>query len=142
MAMEIAASLGADYGDEAEITMAAARLREFEPVEKEVWTGSSDVGDVSWIVPTNWIRTATWVPGTTAHSSQATKASNTTIGLKGMHIAAKVMALTAAELIQSPGLVEEAKKELRARRGQAYEYKALIGERLPPIDYMKQGVSN
>lgn len=141
MAMEIAASLGRHYGDESEISTDAARIREFEAIEKEIWTGSSDVGDVSWIVPTNWIRTATWVPGTTAHSRQAATASNTSIGLKGMHIAAKVMALTAAELMQSPGLIEEAKKELWARRGPAYEYQTLIGKRPPPLDYMKQGVS-
>ena len=51
--------------------------------------GSTDVGDVSWVVPTAGIRTATWVPGTAAHSWQAVAAGGTSIGLKGTELAAK-----------------------------------------------------
>ena len=114
--------------------------REIQPVElqpTDIWTGSSDVGDISWTVPTNWIRTATYVPGTPGHSWQATAASNMSIGLKGMHVAAKAMALTTIDLMLSPELVAEVKAEFAERRGAAYRYVPLVGDRNPPLDYMK-----
>ena len=67
----------------------------------EVITGvaSTDVGDVSWSVPTAGFGTATWVPGTPAHSWQAVAAGGMSIGHKGMLLAAKTLADTAAELV-------------------------------------------
>ena len=57
--------------------------------------GSTDVGDVSFTVPTAGMGAATWVPGTPAHSWQAVAAGGTSIGNKGMLVAAKTLALTA-----------------------------------------------
>eukprot|EP01034_Spumella_vulgaris_P038629 gene38629-47706_t len=54
-------------------------------------SASSDVGDVSWAVPTTGLSTATWVPGTPAHSWQAVACGGTTIALKGMVVAAKTI---------------------------------------------------
>ena len=51
--------------------------------------GSTDVGDVSFAVPTVGMSAATWVPGTPAHSWQAVAAGGTTIAKKGMMVAAK-----------------------------------------------------
>src|SRR5690606_39776748 len=56
------------------------------------------VGDVSWVVPTVGLRVATWVPGTSAHSWQAVAAGGTSIGTRGMIVAAKTMTLTALDL--------------------------------------------
>ena len=64
--------------------------------------GSTDVGDVSFTVPTVGLETATWVPGTPAHSWQAVAAGGTSIGIKGMLIAAKTLALTGMELLDNP----------------------------------------
>ena len=64
--------------------------------------GSTDVGDVSYTVPTVGFRAATWVPETPAHSWQAVAAGGTTIGDKGMIIASKTLAITAIELIENP----------------------------------------
>ncbi len=117
-----------------------SRAVQIQPLEinpSDIWTGSSDVGDVSWLVPTNWVRTATYVPGTSAHSWQSVAASNTSIGLKGMHVAAKTMALTAVELMKTPELLDEIRTEFDERRGPGYKYVSLIGERSPPLDYMK-----
>ena len=47
--------------------------------------GSTDVGDVSWLVPTAGVSAATWVPGTSAHTWQAVAAGGTDIGFNGMH---------------------------------------------------------
>ena len=97
--------------------------------------GSTDVGDVSWVVPTAGLRTATWVPGTAAHSWQAVASGGTSIGLKGTELAAKTIAATAIELFSNPIIINEAKKELDERVGKDFEYKALLGDRKPPLDY-------
>lgn len=99
--------------------------------------GSTDVGDVSWTVPTVGMRTATWVPGTAAHSWQAVAAGGTSIGRKGMMVAAKTIALTAVDLFQNPKTLSEAKVELNQKRGDGFEYKALLGNRPPALDYRK-----
>ena len=97
--------------------------------------GSTDVGDVSWVVPTAGIRTATWVPGTAAHSWQAVASGGTSIGLKGTELAAKTIAATAVEISNDPSIVLAAKNELNQRVGDDFIYKALLGERNPPLDY-------
>jgi len=100
--------------------------------------GSTDVGDVSWAVPTVGMSAATWVPGTAAHSWQAVAAGATGIGTKGMMVAAKTIALTAMELFQNPALLQKAKQEwLEARGGADFKYEALLGNRKPALDYRK-----
>ncbi len=99
--------------------------------------GSTDVGDVSWAVPTAGMRAATWVPGTSAHSWQAVAAGGTSIGTKGMMVAAKTLTLTALDIFQNPKLIETAKQELLRRRGKDFKYEALLGDRKPPLDYRK-----
>jgi aminobenzoyl-glutamate utilization protein B len=99
--------------------------------------GSTDVADVSWVVPTTGLRTATWVPGTPAHSWQAIAAGGTTIGVKGMVVAAKTLALTAADLFSDPKTLEAATAEYRKRVGPEFVYRPLVGDRPPPLDYRK-----
>lgn len=111
----------------------ASQIQPLERAPTEIWAGSSDVGDVSWLVPTNWVRTATYVPGTTPHSWQAVAASNMSIGLKGMHVAAKTMALTTVELLRSPELLVDIKAEFDQRRTPDYVYEPLIGDQAPPL---------
>jgi len=97
--------------------------------------GSTDVGDVSWVVPTIGLGTATWVPGTTAHSWQAVAAGGTSIGKKGMMVAAKTIAGTAMDLFKNPALIEAAKAEWSKRKGAEFKYKALLGDRKPALNY-------
>lgn len=99
--------------------------------------GSTDVGDVSWAVPTAGMSSATWVPGTGAHSWQAVAAGGTTIGKKGMMVAAKTIALTALDIYKNPSVTIKAKKELNDSRGADFVYKSLLGDRKPPLDYRK-----
>ncbi len=99
--------------------------------------GSTDVGDISWVVPTTGLSTATWVPGTSAHSWQAVAAGGTNIGTKGMMVAAKTLARTMIELFQSPDVIAAAWEELAERRGTDFEYTALLGDRPPPLDYRR-----
>jgi aminobenzoyl-glutamate utilization protein B len=100
--------------------------------------GSTDVSDVSWVVPTVGLETATWVPGTAAHSWQAIAAGGTSIGMKGMLVAAKTLALTAVDLLTDPKTLAAAKEEHRRAVGPNFVYRALVGDRPPPLDYRKQ----
>ncbi len=108
---------------------------EIQPYERSLGYGSTDVGDVSYATPTVGVRTATWVPGTSAHSWQSTAASGTTIGFKGAQLAAKALALAAVELYTNPDLRAAARAEFDAARGPDYVYRSLLGDRDPPLDY-------
>lgn len=137
-ALEMSSSLSSVPLSEQELESSARAVRPFEPGFTDIWPASSDVGDVSWLVPTNWVRTAAWVPGTTAHTWQAVAASNSSIGIKGMNLAATVLALTAVELFNSEQLLGNVQTELERRRGAKFIYKSLVGDRPPPLDYMKE----
>lgn len=97
--------------------------------------GSTDVGDVSWTVPTVGLRTATWVPGTPAHSWQAVAAGGMSIGRKGMMVAAKTIALTALDLFLNEKTIADAKAEFDNRRGANFKYQSLVGDRKPALNY-------
>jgi aminobenzoyl-glutamate utilization protein B len=97
--------------------------------------GSTDVGDVSYAVPTAGFRAATWVPGTPAHSWQAVAAGGTSIGVKGMMVAAKTLALTGMQLFDDPSIIEAAKKEFLETRGEDFKYTPLLGDREPALNY-------
>jgi len=109
--------------------------QEIMPYEVRQGMGSTDVGDISWVVPTVGMRAATWVPGTAAHSWQAIAAGGTSIGIKGMTVAAKTLALTARDLFLQPALIDAAVQEFNMRRGENFQYRALLGDRDPPLDY-------
>ena len=99
--------------------------------------GSTDVGDVSFAVPTIGLNTATWVPGTPAHSWQAVAAGGMSIGHKGMMVAAKTLALTAIHLYSNTDLIQTAREEFVERRGADFQYTPLLGDRAPALDYRK-----
>jgi aminobenzoyl-glutamate utilization protein B len=102
--------------------------------------GSTDVADVSWTVPTVGLRTATWVPGTPAHSWQATAAGGMSIGYKGMNVASQTLALMGHELFTRPELLAAARAEFEKRRGPDFQYKPMLGDRAPALDY-RRGVA-
>lgn len=98
-------------------------------------TGSTDVGDVSYNVPTVGIRVATWAPGTPAHSWQAVACGGTEMGTKGMMVAAKTMTLTAIDLLLDPEEIKKAKTEFDQARGDNFIYEPLLGNREPALNY-------
>jgi len=106
-----------------------------QPYTVDLGYGSTDVGDVSIAVPTVGLSTATWVPGTSAHSWQSTAASGMTIGYKGAQVAAKTLTLAAIELFENADLRAAARAEFDQRRGDDFYYEALLGDRPPPLDY-------
>jgi len=125
----IAKTLGQENADQE----TAAAIAPYKTTAKA--GGSTDVGDVSFTVPTVGFGTATWVPGTAAHSWQAVAAGGTNIGNKGMMVAAKTLSLSAIELFSNPKLIEAAKKEHRERLGTDFKYIPLIGDRAPALNY-------
>lgn len=106
-----------------------------QPFQFEQTYASADTGDITWLVPSANLSTATWVPGTAAHSWQAIAAGGTPIGAKGMLVAAKTLTLTAIDLYRRPATIAAARAEFDERRGDAFVYEPLLGDREPPLDY-------
>ncbi|MBX7513805.1 amidohydrolase [Qipengyuania sp. GH38] len=127
-----AEEIAKSFGENAEPLEEAGKV---QPYAKTLGYGSTDVGDVSWATPTVGVRTATWVPGTSAHSWQAVAASGHSIGHKGAQLAAKALTLMAAELYTNEEMRKAARAEFDAARGEDYEYVSLLGDRDPPLDY-------
>lgn len=100
-------------------------------------SASSDVGDISWVVPTSSLGTATWVAGTAPHSWQAAAASGTSIGVDGALVAAKTLALSGAQLLLDPASLAAAKAELHRSQGGDFHYAPLLGDRKPALDYTR-----
>lgn len=95
--------------------------------------GSTDVGDVSWLVPTEQFVATTQAHGCPGHSWQITACTGTSIGEKGGMVAAKTLACTALELLADADLRERAKQEFKQRRGDV-PYRLLIpADQKPPI---------
>ena len=77
--------------------------------------GSTDVGDISWHIPTSGLSTACFAAGSPGHSWQNVAAAGSPIGHKGMMVAAKVLALSAIDLLQSPQELKAAKADFDER---------------------------
>ncbi|WMJ76161.1 MULTISPECIES: amidohydrolase [unclassified Sedimentibacter] len=82
-----------------------------EVAQETYLTGSSDSGDVSWILPMNCFLTACWPLGINPHTWQATSMAGSEVAQKGMLYASKVFVSIAYDLLNDSSLVESAKKE-------------------------------
>ena len=131
--VEFGKKLQSSFGFTAPAIEIAATVKPLKTAESS-GGGSTDVGDVSYAVPTVGMRAATWIPGTPAHSWQAVACGGTEIGSKGMMVAAKSMALMAIDLYTTPALIEKAKQEFIKNKGN-YQYKALLGDIKPALNY-------
>jgi aminobenzoyl-glutamate utilization protein B len=85
------------------------------PAEPFQDQGSTDVGDISWHVPTSGLSTVCFAAGSPGHSWQNVAAIGSPIGHKGMLVAAKVLALSAVDLLQDPQALQEAKADFQER---------------------------
>lgn len=100
--------------------------------------GSTDVGDVSWIVPTVQVSAATVPIGCPGHSWQNAASSGSPIGKKGMMVAAKAMALCGLDLVEHPEEIEKAKAEfLEKTKGSPYKCPFPKGRKLPLDEFFK-----
>ncbi len=103
--------------------------------------GSTDVGDVSWVVPTVQAHAATYAIGTPGHSWQLTAQGKSPAAHKGLAFVAKVMAATAVQAVADAGLVARAKADL-AERTRAVPYRSPLPDGLaPPIAAMSMAAA-
>jgi len=110
-------------------------LRKFDPNQP---AASTDVGDVSWNVPTIGFSAATFVPGSAAHTWQAAATAGMSIGQQGMVIAAKAIALTAIDLFTDPALVQAAKDDFQKQTAGKSYYTAIPPQQKPIINYRNE----
>jgi len=96
--------------------------------------GSTDVGDVSWVVPTVTATVSCYSYGAGSHTWQWVAQGKSSIAIKGMLHAGKLIALTAERLLQNPELITQAKAELR-RRLEGETYRSLIPPDVKPHYY-------
>lgn len=93
--------------------------------------GSTDVGDVSWTIPTLGIYTATYAVGTTMHGWTAVAQGRSSIAKKGMHTAARVMCAIAWDILHDAALRQQIRDDFKkALRGRTY--KTLIPDEMKP----------
>jgi len=83
--------------------------------------GSTDVGDVSWLTPTAQFTAVTWASGSPGHSWQNVSLGRSSIGYKGLLFAAKVLAASCADLMESPALLQKARAEFEAAAAEGYD---------------------
>jgi aminobenzoyl-glutamate utilization protein B len=102
--------------------------------------GSTDVGDVSWVVPTVQARGATCAIGTPFHAWQLTAQGKTPAAHKGLVHVAKVMAGTAIDAINDPALIARAKADLADRTRETPYVCPLPADVQPPIAAMSKGI--
>jgi aminobenzoyl-glutamate utilization protein B len=104
---------------------------------ESVGMASSDAGDVSWVVPTGSMTTATFVPGVGAHTWQAAACAGTTIGRKGMVVAARTLALAGVELFENPAEVQAAKDAYQKRLAGRTWSTRIAPDSKPNLEYWK-----
>jgi aminobenzoyl-glutamate utilization protein B len=116
-------------------TRAVDEASTVRPPEEPLTIGSTDAADVSWVVPSGWLLAATYVPGTSGHTWQATACTGGSIGRKGMMVAAKTLALTSMDLLTDPALVSAARASFeKVKAGRPYRSR-IPPDAKPPLGY-------
>ncbi|MEL7532580.1 MAG: amidohydrolase [Bacteroidota bacterium] len=110
-------------------------ITELKPTREHPQGGSTDVGDVSWIVPQISLRVTTAPEDTPWHSWAVVACGGMSIGHKGMNYAANALSMTMVDLFTDPALREEMKAEFRERKGDKV-YQAVLPEGPPPVPSM------
>ena len=95
--------------------------------------GSTDVGDVSWVVPTIRLGATVAPKATPWHSWAVVACSGMSIGHKGMLYATKALSMTMIDLFENAKLREEVKLEYKERKGD-YVYKGIVPDGPPPVN--------
>lgn len=110
-----------------------SEITPLEETQEHPMGGSTDVGDVSFVVPTVRLRATTAPKDTPWHSWAVVACSGMSIGHKGMAYAARAMSMTMVDFFEDAQLRGDMKKEFLERKGD-YVYKAIIPDGPPPIE--------
>jgi aminobenzoyl-glutamate utilization protein B len=110
-------------------------LSPLEPGEERdldnyIGSGSTDVAEVSLVTPEVSLSVTTFVKGTPGHNWANVACSGTPIGIKGMLVAAKVLAATAIDLMQQP----ETLAAMRAEFDEMMDGKVYVSSIPPDVD--------
>jgi aminobenzoyl-glutamate utilization protein B len=100
-------------------------------IESDPSKGSTDVGDISWRVPTGGLRTTCLIADSPGHSWQNVACIGSSIGEKGLLYASSVLSITALDLLELPQLVAAAREEFQQRMKER-KYFSFIPEGQPP----------
>ncbi len=107
-------------------------IQPFADTKEDPPGGSTDVGDVSWIVPEISLNTTTAPKGTPWHSWAVVACGGMSIGHKGMVFSAKALAMTMVDAFEDAALREAVKKEFIERKGKLV-YKPIVPDGPPPV---------
>jgi len=105
------------------------------PIDPNAPAASTDVGDISWEVPTIGFTSATFVPGVAAHTWQAAASAGMSIGQEGMLVSAKSIAIMGADLFAHPEVISAARADLQAQLKVKSYKSAIPPNQKPPLDY-------
>jgi len=94
--------------------------------------GSTDVGDVSWVVPTLHISVATSPLDAPWHAWPVVATGGMSIGHKGMIVASKTLAATMVDLFEQPQALKAVRAEFEKKKGDTV-YKAYLADGPPPV---------
>jgi aminobenzoyl-glutamate utilization protein B len=108
----------------------AAGIGPLEGQERE--GGSTDVGDVSWNVPTLHVSVATAPRGVPWHAWPVVAAGGMSIGHKGLVMAAKTLAATMVDLFDDPSARAAVRAEFE-RKTEGFVYKPYLPDGPPPL---------
>ena len=109
------------------------KIRPLEETQEHPMGGSTDAGDVSFVVPTIRLSATTAPKDTPWHSWAVVACGGMSIGHKGMIYAAKALAMTMVDLFEDAELRKSVRAEYLERKGD-YEYKGMVPPGPPPIN--------
>ena len=107
-------------------------IKPFQDTKEHPEGGSTDVGDVSFVVPTVRLAVTIAPEDTPWHSWAVVAYGGMSIGHKGMLHASKALGMTAVDLFQDAELRKEIRAEYLERLGD-YEYEGMVPDGPPPL---------
>jgi aminobenzoyl-glutamate utilization protein B len=145
-------AVGMPAWSEADQTLARALQKEIgakvdglrlkvSPLEapREPSAGTDDIGDISWVVPTVYLRYPSNIPNLPGHSRADGVAMATPLAHKGATAGAKVQAMTALDLLLSPPLVQAAWDYFRNVQTKDVKYESFLGpDDRPPVELNRE----
>ena len=112
------------------------KVRTIKATKEHPDGGSTDVGDVSWVVPEITLNVTTAPANAPWHAWPVVACGGMSIGHKGMLYAAKALAMTMVDLFESEDLRKEIRSEFEKRKNN-HVYKAYIPDGPPPVPAIK-----
>lgn len=104
------------------------------PADQSINLGSTDVGDVSWQVPTGLIGVTTEAAGCALHTWQIVAQGKSPLAYKGMHYAARILFAAAKKLYESPercALIQDDYQNVIGHR----TYQSMLPDSVKPGDF-------